>query len=36
VVRVRVQAVMLWSAGGLKIGEYEKAVEGRMSNERRG
>lgn len=23
----RVQAVMLWSAGGVKLGEYEKAVE---------
>ncbi|KAL8780761.1 MAG: hypothetical protein Q9203_000640 [Teloschistes exilis] len=24
---VKVQAVMLWSAGSLKIGEYEKALE---------
>lgn len=25
-VRVRVQAVMLWSAGGVKIGEYERTL----------
>lgn len=29
-VRVRVQAIMLWSAGGLRVGEYERAVEGRL------
>lgn len=34
VVRVRVKAVMLWSAGGVKIGDYERAVEGRMRAER--
>lgn len=28
--QVKVQAVMLWSAGAFKIGEYEKAVEGRL------
>ena len=27
---VRVQAIMLWSAGGVKIGEYERALEGRL------
>ena len=26
---VRVQAVMLWSAGSVKLGEYEKAALGR-------
>lgn len=34
--RVKVQAIMLWSAGGLKIGEYEKAVEGRLRNQTKG
>ncbi|KAI4094805.1 MAG: hypothetical protein LQ344_002051 [Seirophora lacunosa] len=27
----KVQAMMLWSAGGVKLGEYEKAVEMRKS-----
>ena len=30
VVYVRVQAIMLWSAGGVKIGEYEKALGERL------
>lgn len=30
---VRIQAVMLWSAGGIKLDEYEKAVEGRKASE---
>ena len=33
VVRVGVQAIMLWSAEGVKLGEYEKAVEGRLGIE---
>lgn len=28
--RVRVRAVMLWSAGGVKIGEYERTLEERL------
>ena len=31
VMRVPVQAVMLWSAGGIKVREYEKAVEGKIA-----
>ena len=27
---VRVKAIMLWSAGGVKMGEYEKALEDRL------
>ena len=27
---VNVQAIMLWSAGGVKIGEYETALTGRL------
>lgn len=27
---VRVKAIMMWSAGGLKLGEYEKVLEERM------
>lgn len=30
---VRIQAVMLWSAGGVKLADYEKAVEGRKVSE---
>jgi len=30
---VRVEAVMLWSADGIRLGEYEKAVEGRKASE---
>ena len=30
VVYVRVQAIMLWSAGGVKIAEYEKALRERL------
>lgn len=30
VVKVRVKAVMLWSAGGVEIGKYERALEGRL------
>lgn len=30
---VRIKAVMLWSAGGIKLEEYEKAVEGRKAGE---
>ncbi|MCJ1450745.1 hypothetical protein MMC28_001079 [Mycoblastus sanguinarius] len=29
--RVRVKAVMLWSAGGVRIGDYERAMEERMN-----
>lgn len=29
-VRVKVQAIMLWSAGGVKIGEYERILEERL------
>ena len=32
VVYVRVQAIMLWSAGGVKIGEYEKALGERFKD----
>ena len=31
---VNVQAVMLWSAGGVKLGEYEKSLESRRFMER--
>ena len=30
VVEVQVQAMMLWNAGGIKLAEYEKAVEDRV------
>ena len=30
VVRVRVQAIVLWNAGGVKIGEYERTLENRL------
>lgn len=30
---VRVKAVLLWSAGGIRLDEYEKAVEGREASE---
>lgn len=33
-VRVKVQAIMLWSAGGVKIGEYEKVLEERLKLEK--
>ena len=33
-VRVHVQAIMLWSAGGLKIGEYERILEERLKLEK--
>ena len=29
-IRVKVKAIMLWSAGALKIGEYERALEERL------
>lgn len=29
-VGIRVQAILLWSAGGVKLAEYEKAVEERI------
>ena len=29
-VKVRVKAVMLWSAGGVKVGEYERILEQRI------
>ncbi|MCJ1244570.1 hypothetical protein MMC30_001768 [Trapelia coarctata] len=29
----RIKAVMLWSASGIKLEEYEKAVEGRKASE---
>ena len=32
--RVRVQAVMLWNAGGVKIGEYERTLEDRLKLEK--
>ncbi|KAL2053764.1 hypothetical protein ABVK25_006069 [Lepraria finkii] len=32
VVYVRVQAIMLWAAGGVKIGEYEKALGERFKD----
>ena len=35
VVRVRVQAVVLWNAGGVKIGEYERTLENRLKLEER-
>lgn len=34
-VRVKVQAIMLWSAGGVKIGEYERTLEERLKLEKR-
>ena len=34
VVRVRVQAVMLWNAGGVRIGEYERTLEERLKLEK--
>lgn len=33
-VRVRVQAIMLWNAGGLKIGGYERTLEERLELEK--
>ena len=33
-VRVRVQAIMLWSAGAVKIGEYEGSLEERLKMEK--
>ena len=33
-VRVRVQAIMLWNAGGVKLGEYEKTLEERLKLEK--
>ena len=33
VVRVRVQAIVLWNAGGVKIGEYERILENRLKLE---
>ena len=33
VVRVRVQAIVLWNAGGVKIGEYERTLENRLKLE---
>ena len=35
IVEVKVKAVMLWSAGGVRIGEYEKALEERLSVSRK-
>jgi len=32
-VKVRVKAVMLWSAGGVKVGEYERVLEERIRGE---
>ena len=32
-VGVKVQAIMLWSAGSLKLGEYEKALASRKTVE---
>lgn len=34
-VRVRVQAIMLWNAGGVKIGGYERTLEERLELEKR-
>ena len=34
VVRVKVQAIMLWSAGGVKIGEYERTLVERLKLEK--
>lgn len=34
VVRVRVQAVMLWNAGGVRIGQYERTLEERLKLEK--
>lgn len=33
-VRVRVQAIMLWNAGGVKIGGYERTLEEKLELER--
>ena len=33
VVRVKVQAIVLWNAGGVKIGEYERTLESRLKLE---
>lgn len=33
-VRVRVQAIMLWNAGGVKIGGYERTLEERLELEK--
>jgi len=33
-VQVRVKAIMLWSAGGVKVGEYERVLEERIGCER--
>ena len=33
VMRVRVQAIVLWNAGGVKIGEYERTLENRLKLE---
>ena len=30
IVQIKVKAIMLWSAGGVKLGEYERALEGRL------
>ena len=35
VMRVKVKAVMLWSAGALDLGKYERALEGRLGAEGR-
>lgn len=32
-VQVKVKAVMLWNAGGVKIGEYERVLAERVANE---
>ena len=32
-VRVRVQAILLWNAGGVKIGEYERILRERLESE---
>lgn len=33
VIGVRVQAIVLWNAGGVKIGEYERTLENRLNLE---
>ena len=33
--RVNVQAMMLWSAGGVNLGDYERSVECRRNTEQR-
>lgn len=32
--KVKVKAVLLWGAGGVKLGEYEKALEARLGSGR--